>query len=69
MPPGSGLPGISTLDPRPQVVVIPRATIDRVLDPLLSKGCVLASVGARTGGIASRSRSAERADDNEGGQG
>jgi S1-C subfamily serine protease len=37
---GGGLLDISTLDPRWQVLVIPRATVDRVLDPLLSKGRV-----------------------------
>ena len=37
---GGGLLGISTLGPRRQVLVIPRATVDRVLDPLLSKGRV-----------------------------
>jgi S1-C subfamily serine protease len=37
---GGGLLGISTLGPRRQVLVIPSATVDRVLDPLLSKGRV-----------------------------
>ena len=35
-----GLLGISTLGPRRQVLVIPFATVDRVLEPLLSKGRV-----------------------------
>jgi S1-C subfamily serine protease len=35
-----GLLGISTLGPRGSVLVIPRATIDAVLEPLLSKGRV-----------------------------
>jgi S1-C subfamily serine protease len=35
-----GLLGISTIGPRRQVLVIPRATVDQVLDPLLSKGRV-----------------------------
>jgi S1-C subfamily serine protease len=35
-----GLLGISTLGPRRQILVIPRATVDRVLDPLLNKGRV-----------------------------
>ncbi len=33
-----GLLGISTLGPRRQVLVIPAATVDRVLDPLLATG-------------------------------
>jgi S1-C subfamily serine protease len=37
---GGGLLGISTIGPRRQVLVIPRATVDRVLEPLLSKGRV-----------------------------
>ena len=35
---GGGLLGISTLGPRRRVLVIPSATVDRVLEPLLSKG-------------------------------
>jgi S1-C subfamily serine protease len=35
-----GLLGISTFGPRRRVLVIPRATVDRVLEPLLSKGRV-----------------------------
>src|SRR5260370_40252023 len=38
--PGSGLLGISTLGPRGRVLVIPAATVDAALDPLLSKGRV-----------------------------
>jgi len=37
---GGGLLGISTLGPRGSVLVIPRSTIDIVLEPLLSKGRV-----------------------------
>jgi S1-C subfamily serine protease len=37
---GGGLLGISTLGPRRRVLVIPSATVDRVLEPLLSKGRV-----------------------------
>jgi S1-C subfamily serine protease len=37
---GGGLLGISTIGPRRQVLVIPRVTVDRVLEPLLSKGRV-----------------------------
>ena len=37
---GGGLLGISTIGPRRQVLVIPRVTVDQVLDPLLSKGRV-----------------------------
>jgi S1-C subfamily serine protease len=37
---GGGLLGISTLGPRGRVLVIPRATVEGVLDPLLSKGRV-----------------------------
>jgi S1-C subfamily serine protease len=37
---GGGLLGISTIGPRRQVLVIPCATVDRVLEPLLSKGRV-----------------------------
>jgi len=37
---GGGLLGISTTGPRRQVLVIPRVTVDQVLDPLLSKGRV-----------------------------
>jgi S1-C subfamily serine protease len=33
-----GLLGISTLGPRQRVLVIPAATVERVLDPLLTKG-------------------------------
>jgi S1-C subfamily serine protease len=35
-----GLLGISTLGPRRRVLVIPAATVERVLDPLLTKGRV-----------------------------
>jgi S1-C subfamily serine protease len=35
---GGGLLGISTLGPRGRVLVIPAATVEAVLDPLLSKG-------------------------------
>jgi S1-C subfamily serine protease len=35
---GGGLLGISTLGPRRRVLVIPTATVERVLEPLLSKG-------------------------------
>lgn len=38
--PGGGLLGISTLGPRGRVLVIPAATVEAVLDPLLSKGRV-----------------------------
>jgi S1-C subfamily serine protease len=38
--PGGGLLGISTLGPRGRVLVIPAATVEAVLDPLLSKGQV-----------------------------
>ena len=38
--PGGGLLGISTLGPRGRVLVIPAATVESVLDPLLSKGRV-----------------------------
>ncbi len=38
--PGGGLLGISTLGPRRSVLVIPAATVEAVLDPLLSKGRV-----------------------------
>jgi S1-C subfamily serine protease len=38
--PGGGLLGISTLGPRGRVLVIPAATVDAVLKPLLSKGRV-----------------------------
>jgi S1-C subfamily serine protease len=38
--PGGGLLGISTLGPRGRVLVIPAATVEAVLDPLLSKGGV-----------------------------
>ena len=37
---GGGLLGISTLGPRRRVLVIPSATVEAVLDPLLSKGRV-----------------------------
>jgi S1-C subfamily serine protease len=37
---GGGLLGISTLGPRRRVLVIPSATVDRVVEPLLSKGRV-----------------------------
>jgi S1-C subfamily serine protease len=37
---GGGLLGISTLGPRGRVLVIPAATVEAVLDPLLSKGGV-----------------------------
>ncbi len=37
---GGGLLGISTLGPRGTVLVIPAATIEGVLEPLLSKGRV-----------------------------
>jgi S1-C subfamily serine protease len=37
---GGGLLGISTIGPRRQVLVIPRGTVDQVLEPLLSKGRV-----------------------------
>ena len=37
---GGGLLGISTIGPRRQVLVIPRVTVEQVLDPLLSKGRV-----------------------------
>jgi S1-C subfamily serine protease len=37
---GGGLLGISTLGPRGRVLVIPSATIESVLEPLLSKGRV-----------------------------
>jgi S1-C subfamily serine protease len=37
---GGGLLGISTIGPRRQVLVIPRVTVDRVIEPLLSKGRV-----------------------------
>ena len=37
---GGGLLGISTLGPRGRVLVIPSATVEGVLDPLLSKGRV-----------------------------
>lgn len=38
--PRGGLLGISTLGPRGRVLVIPAATVESVLDPLLSKGRV-----------------------------
>jgi S1-C subfamily serine protease len=38
--PGGGLLGISTLGPRGRVLVIPAATVEAVVDPLLSKGRV-----------------------------
>lgn len=38
--PGGGLLGISTLGPRGRILVIPAATVESVLDPLLSKGRV-----------------------------
>src|SRR5690242_3447499 len=38
--PGGGLLGISTLGPRGRVLVIPAATVEAVMDPLLSKGRV-----------------------------
>ncbi|MGA7262326.1 MAG: S1C family serine protease [Stellaceae bacterium] len=38
--PRGGLLGISTLGPRGRVLVIPAATVESVLDPLLSKGQV-----------------------------
>jgi S1-C subfamily serine protease len=38
--PGGGLLGMSTLGPRGRVLVIPAATVEAVLDPLLSKGRV-----------------------------
>ena len=37
---GGGLLGLSTLGPRRRVLVIPSATIERVLEPLLSRGRV-----------------------------
>jgi S1-C subfamily serine protease len=37
---GGGLLGISTIGPRRQVLVIPRVTVDQVLDAVLSKGRV-----------------------------
>jgi S1-C subfamily serine protease len=37
---GGGLIGISTLGPRGRVIVIPAATVEGVLEPLLSKGRV-----------------------------
>ena len=37
---GGGLLGISTIGPRRQVLVIPRVTVDQVLDPLLRNGRV-----------------------------
>ena len=37
---GGGLLGISTLGPRGRILVIPAATVEAVLDPLLSKGRV-----------------------------
>jgi S1-C subfamily serine protease len=35
---GGGLLGISTLGPRGRVLVIPSATVNAVLEPLLGKG-------------------------------